>query len=307
MARKIGVLGMGNVGATVAHIIVAQGLTDTLFLFDEIEKKVTADTLDFQDAASLLPTHTKIINGKIAAMKDCDVIISAIGQIKKLAKSSSVDRTDELKYNAPSVKKLAGEIKASGFNGVLIIITNPNDVITGLYQKYSGLPQQQVLGTGTYLDTSRLKRHVGAALNVDPRSVQGYVLGEHGNSQFPAWSTVRVMGRSFTEIAQEKHLDLTQLEADTRYGGGQVFMGKGYTNYAIATAATNLAQLVLADARREVICSHYHDELKTYISSPAIIGQHGIEQTFNLPLSATEKAQFEKSAATIKASSASAD
>lgn len=302
MARKIGVMGMGNVGATVAHIIVAQGLADTLVLFDEIEKKVTADTLDFQDAASLLPTHTEIINGKIEDMKDCDVIISAIGQIKKLNQSNTVERTAELKYNAPSIKSIGEKLKISGFNGILIVITNPNDVIAGLYQKYSGLSKEKVFGTGTYLDTSRMKRHVGKALNVDPRSIQGYVLGEHGNSQFTAWSTVRIMGRPFTEIAQEKQIDLKKLDQDTRFGGGQVFVGKGYTNYAIATAATNLTQIVLSDARSEVICSHYNKKLDTYISSPAIIGRHGIEATFDLPLTATEIDQFEKSAAIIKAS-----
>lgn len=299
MGRTIGVMGMGHVGSTVAHIIVAQGLCDTLVLYDRDKEKVNADTLDFQDAASLLPTHTNIINGQISDMKDCDIIISAIGRID-LIKVGNVDRFVELKTNAPGVKEISAELKESGFHGILLAITNPNDVITNLYQKYTGFPTNKVLGTGTYLDTSRLKRHVGEALGVDPRSVSGYVLGEHGDSQFAAWSTVRVEGRPFAEIAKEKGIDLDKLEVETRFGGGTVHAGKGYTNYAVATAATSLAQIILSDAKTEAICSHYNEEFNGYISSPAIIGKDGVERVLTLPLTDEENQHLKESAETIK-------
>lgn len=158
----------------------------------------------------------------------------------------------------------------------------------------------KVLGTGTYLDTSRLKRHVGEALNIDPRSVSGYVLGEHGDSQFAAWSTVRVEGRPFTEIAKEKGIDLDQLEKDTRFGGGEVHVGKGYTNYAVATAATSLIQIMFSDAKTEAICSHYNEDFAGYISSPAILGKNGVEKVLELPLTDPENENLKKSAQTIK-------
>ncbi|BDR59587.1 lactate/malate family dehydrogenase [Xylocopilactobacillus apicola] len=299
MARTVGIMGMGNVGSTVAHIIVAQGLADTLILYDRNQDKVNADTLDFQDAASLLSTHTTVINGQISDMKDCDIIISAIGRID-LIKVGNVDRFVELRSNAPGVSDLSKELKDSGFHGILLVITNPNDVITGLYHKHTGFATNKVLGTGTYLDTSRLKRHVGEALGVDPRSVSGYILGEHGDSQFAAWSTVRVEGRPFTEIAKEKGIDLDQLEKDTRFGGGEVHAGKGYTNYAVATAATSLVQIIFSDAKSEAICSHYNEDFKGYISSPAIIGKNGVERVLELPLTDEENKNLLKSAQTIK-------
>lgn len=299
MARTVGVMGMGNVGSTVAHIIVAQGLADTLVLYDRNDAKVKSDTLDFQDAASLLPTHTNIIHGQIKDMKDCDVIVSAIGRID-LIKEGSVDRFAELKINAPGVKEISEELKNTGFNGIMVVITNPNDVITGLYQKHTGFASNKVLGTGTYLDTSRLKRQVAKTLGIDPRSVSGYVLGEHGDSQFAAWSTIRVEGRQFSDIAKEKGIDLDQLEKDTRFGGGEVFDGKGYTNYAIATAATSLVQIILSDAKTEAICSHYNEDFKGYISSPAIIGKNGVEQVLELPLTEAENENLKKSAETIR-------
>ena len=150
-----------------------------------------------------------------------------------------------------------------------------------------------------YLDTARLKRSLGDALNVDPRSIQGYMLGEHGDSQFAAWSTVRVLGQKADELVTNYHLDLDAVANDARVGGFTVFSGKKYTNFAIAHAAVSLAQLVLSDAHNEAIVSHYDARFAGYISTPAIIGRSGVVANFELTLTADEQRALQQSANAI--------
>ena len=245
MTRKVGVIGMGNVGSTVAHYIVAMGFADDLVLIDKNEAKVKADALDFEDAMANLPFHTNITVNDYSALKDADVIVSALGNIK-LQDNPNADRFAELSFTRQAVKEVAQKIKESGFKGKIVAITNPVDVITSLYQKITGLPKNHVLGTGTLLDSARMKRAVAERLNLDPRSVDGYNLGEHGNSQFTAWSTVRVLGRPLTELADKRGLDLEELDKEAKMGGWTVFQGKKYTNYGVATAAVKIVNAILS-------------------------------------------------------------
>lgn len=295
--RKIGVVGIGHVGATVAHLIVSQGLADTLVLVDKKADKLASEVLDFRDAASLLPHHVTIEAGTPQDLADADVVISALGHIELIQPGGN--RFTELRANTPEVQQVGSDLKDAGFNGVLIVISNPVDVITGLYQQATSLPTNQVFGTGTYLDTARLKRALGEALAIDPRSVSGYMLGEHGDSQFAAWSTVKALGQTASELVANYQLDVNQVAEDARVGGFTVFSGKKYTNFAIAHAAVSLAQLVLSDARTEAIVSHYDGRFAGYISTPAVIGRGGIAADSPLTLTASEQAALKKSADAI--------
>jgi len=299
MTRKIGVIGMGNVGSTVAHYLVSSGSTDDLVLIDTNDKKVQADAIDFEDALANLPAHTNITINDYSALSDADIVISALGQIR-LQDNAGDDRFAELPFTSGQVKDVAQKIKASGFHGVIIAITNPVDVITSIYQEVTGLPKNQVIGTGTLLDSARMKRAVAKGLEIDPRSVTGYNLGEHGNSQFTAWSTVRALGRPVTDIANERGLDLDEIDHEARIGGYVVFRGKGYTNYGVATAAVRLANVVLNDAHEELPVSNYREELGTYLSYPAIVGRNGIVEQLQLKLTDEELAKLQTSADFIK-------
>lgn len=156
MTRKIGIIGMGHVGQAVAQQIITNGYADDLVLIDKNEAKVGADALDFEDAMPNLTSHTNIIVNDYRALKDADVIISALGKIA-LTDNPDNDRFAELPHNREQVQAVAKAIKASGFNGILIPITNPVDVITALYQEATGLPKAHVIGTGTLLDSARMK------------------------------------------------------------------------------------------------------------------------------------------------------
>lgn len=299
MARKVAVVGMGNVGATVAHYLVAGGFTDDLVLIDPREEKVVADAVDFEDAMANLEYHTNIFVNDYEALADADVVVSALGNIK-LQDNPNADRFAELPYTRIQVKKVATKLKEVGFNGIIVAITNPVDVITSLYQEITGLPKNHVIGTGTLLDSARMKRAVAKKLNLDPRSVAGYNLGEHGNSQFTAWSTVRVLGKPIEQIADQKGLDLVALDKAAREGGFIVFRGKKYTSYGVATAAVRLVNTILSNSLTELPVSNYREEYGVYLSYPAVVGRDGIVEQCQLDLTAEELQKLQVSADFIK-------
>lgn len=297
MSNKIGIIGDGHVGSTVAHQLLISGLVDDLVLIDVNEAKVTADELDFQDAMANLKHHTNIVINDYSALKDADIIISAFGNISLEAGG---ERFAELNYNRERIGDIAASIKKSGFDGILVAITNPVDAITNMYQELTGLPKKHVIGTGTLLDTSRMKRAVGSRLNVDPRSVEGFNLGEHGNSQFTAWSTVKVLEQPITELVKDKPWKLEDLNDEIKFGGQTVYKGKQYTNYGIAAAVTILVETIESDARTELPVSNYQEKYGTYLSYPAIVGRDGIVQQVQLALTDEEEKLLAKSAETIK-------
>lgn len=297
MSRKVAIIGMGNVGAAVAHGLIAQGAFDDYVLIDTNEAKVKADALDFQDAAANLNHHANITVNSYEALADADVIISALGNIK-LQDNPNADRFAELPFTSKEVIEVSKKIKEVGFNGILIAITNPVDVVTSLYQHYTGLPKERVIGTGTLLDTARMKRAVGVRFGVDPRSVYGYNLGEHGNSQFTAWSQVRVKGQPISKLTSEEVLE--EIGTEAMKGGHTVFYGKKYTSYGIASAAIRLALAVISDAHEELPVTNYYAPLDTYLSYPALVGRSGIIEQLQLTLTEEEEAKLARSAQFIQ-------
>ena len=297
MSRKVAIIGMGNVGAAVAHGLIAQGAFDDYVLIDTNEAKVKADALDFQDAAANLNHHANITVNSYDALADADIIISALGNIK-LQDNSNADRFAELPFTSKEVIEVSKKIKEVGFKGILIAITNPVDVVTSLYQHYTGLPKERVIGTGTLLDTARMKRAVGVRFEVDPRSVYGYNLGEHGNSQFTAWSQVRVKGQPISKLTSEEVLE--EIGTEAMKGGHTVFYGKKYTSYGIASAAIRLALAVISDAHEELPVTNYYAPLDTYLSYPALVGRSGIIEQLQLTLTEEEEAKLARSAQFIQ-------
>ena len=297
MSRKAAIIGMGNVGAAVAHGLIAQGAFDDYVLIDTNEAKVKADALDFQDAAANLNHHANITVNSYEALADADIIISALGNIK-LQDNPNADRFVELPFTSKEVIEVSKKIKEVGFKGILIAITNPVDVVTSLYQHYTGLPKERVIGTGTLLDTARMKRAVGVRFGVDPRSVYGYNLGEHGNSQFTAWSQVRVKGQPISKLTSEEVLE--EIATEAMRGGHTVFYGKKYTSYGIASAAIRLALAVISDAHEELPVTNYYAPLDTYLSYPALVGRSGIIEQLQLTLTEEEEAKLARSAQFIQ-------
>lgn len=204
--RKIGIIGMGHVGATVAYTLFTHGEVDELILIDKNEAKVEAEYNDLHDTLARNNYFVNVRKQDWSALKDADIIVTAFGDIAASAKSG--DRFGEFKLNAANAKEVGKKIKETGFDGVIINISNPCDAITQILQETTELKKNRVFGTGTFLDTARMQRIVGEKLDQDPRNVEGFVLGEHGSAQFTAWSTVRVNNKIaiqlFSEEDQEK-------------------------------------------------------------------------------------------------------
>jgi len=297
MARKIGIIGMGNVGAAVAHGAIAQGLADSYVFIDINDKKAEADAQDFKDAMANLPSYAKIVVNDYAALEDADVIISSLGNIQ-LQHNAGEDRFAEFPFTREAVYQVSQELKKLDFKGVLVVISNPVDAVSALYQKFTGWTKERVIGTGTLLDTSRMKAAVADDLNVNPKSVSGYNLGEHGNSQFTAWSQVKVKGQDITALTSQE--ERQALFMASMKGGHKVFYGKGYTSYGIASAALRLAAIVLSDGLEEVAVSSYQEAYQTYLGYPVILGRQGVAAPVHLSLTVEENHLLEESATLIR-------
>lgn len=296
--RKIGIIGLGHVGTTVAHILLMNGLVDELVLIDQNMKKIEAEYFDFSDSFARTETSAVIKQNDYAELADADLVITSFGDIGATARTN--DRFAELPINKKNATEVGKRIKESGFNGILLNISNPCDVIVNELQKITGLPHNRIFGTGIFLDTARMQRAVGAHFNEAPQNVSGYVLGEHGNSQFTAWSTVKIDDQPLIELAKGGKADLQKLDDAARDGAFRVISGKGYTSFAIATCAVRIVEAIFNNKHEFMPASVYLDQYDCYIGYPAIIGKAGVEKVVSLDLPAEETAKLENSVKTIK-------
>ncbi len=287
---------MGHVGATVAFSLFTHGIADELVLIDKNEDKVSAEYNDLHDTLARNNYYVNVRMQDWDALKDADVVITAFGDIAATVKTG--DRFGEFKINAKNAREVGKKLKEIGYKGVIINISNPCDAVSQILQETTGLKKNRVFGTGTFLDTARMQRIVGEKLGQDPHNVEGYVLGEHGSSQFTAWSTVRVNNKIALQLFSEK--DQEEISAQSNKNSFIVAKGKGYTSYAIATCAVLLTQAVFSDAGLYAPISVYDPEFKTYIGYPAIIGRDGIEKLIQLKLTEEEHQKLVNSANKIK-------
>ncbi|MBO0451308.1 lactate/malate family dehydrogenase [Candidatus Enterococcus murrayae] len=293
--RKVAIIGVGHVGSTTAYTLISKNIVDELVLFDSNENILKAELNDLMDGQMEQNHQVRLIGADLAELKDTDVIIFSAGDISIF--EGNPDRFAELNLTKTIVEEWAPKIKASGFDGIILNITNPCDVITQYLQELTGIPRERVFGTGTSLDTGRMKHAVSRNLNVHPSAIDGYVIGEHGESQFVAWSSVRIGGVPITETLSEENL--TALDAAARDGGWVTFRGKGYTSYGIAIQAARIAEAILNNNHLVVPVSHFHSVEGCYAGSPAKVSQQGITGRFTLTLSDAEQEKWQHTIQTI--------
>ena len=295
--RILGVIGLGHVGAHVAYALAVQGIADELILVDQNEKKLSSEVQDLRDAAAYLPHRVTVCAGGFQELGVCDVIVNCVGRIELLR--GSHDRLTEMDYTIPAVRGYAHKIRESGFDGVLINITNPCDIVTRELALELGLPRGRVFGTGTGLDTSRLLSALARQTGIDHKSITCYMLGEHGNQQFAPWSCVSFRGMPldvWAERDERFRFDRMALQKESIGGGWVTFSGKFCTEYGIATTAARMAHIVLHDEKAIIpasaeLCGEY-GETGLFAGVPCVIGANGVEQVIELPLTAEELATF---------------
>ena len=273
-----------------------QGIADELILVDQNEKKLSGEVQDLRDAAAYLPHRVTVRAGGFQELGACDVIVNCVGKIELLLES--LDRLTEMDYTIPAVRGYAHKIRESGFDGVLINLTNPCDIVTRELARELGLPRGRVFGTGTGLDTSRLLSALARQTGIAHKSITCYMLGEHGNQQFAPWSCVSFRGMPLDVWAKSDErfrFDRAALQKES-IGGWVTFAGKQCTEYGIATTAARMAHIVLHDEKAIMpasaeLCGEY-GEKGLFAGVPCVIGANGVEQVIELPLSAAELAQF---------------
>ena len=305
--HRIGIIGLGHVGAHVAYSLLIQGIPGELYLCDVIDQKVASETQDFLDSLSFCPYNCKIVNvgSNYEALAECDIIVNAAGKVELAA----VTRDGELHFTTDACRTFAGRIAAAGFDGIWVTIANPCDVVATEIWHLTGCDPRHVIGSGTALDSSRFRHELSMATGWDPKSIQGYMIGEHGVSQLAAWSQVAFGGKPLAQLEVEQPerflLDKAGIEDRARRGGYITLAGKGCTEYAVASSAARICAAVLHDEHTILACSTLmngaYGEHGVYASVPCVIGANGVEQIIELDLSAEERAGFHNSCEAIRA------
>ena len=294
--RKVGVIGLGHVGAHVAYSLAIQGIADELVLVDMNDKKVASEVQDLRDAVAYMPHRVTINAGDFADLKDCDVAVNCVGKIDLLV---TLDRLTEMDFTIKAVRSYAHKIKESGFSGVLINITNPCDIVTRELAMMLDMPKGRVFGTGTGLDTSRLLSALSRQAGIDHKYITAYMMGEHGAQQFAPWSCVSFSGMpldKWAETDERFRFDREALKKESIGGGWVTYSGKQCTEYGICTTAARMVHIVLHDEKAIMPASMElngeYGESGLFVGVPCVIGKNGVEQVVELPLTEEELATF---------------
>lgn len=297
LKRKVGIIGVGHVGAHCAFTLAVQGVADEIVLVDIDPKKVAAEHQDLFDAIGFMPGRVRIATGNYSDLGDCDVVVISVGMFTETS-----DRLDELYTSAEQVESLMKPLMNSGFDGILINITNPCDIIARLVWELSGLPAHRVFGTGTMLDSARFRAVLSQETGLGPDSIQGVTIGEHGDSQLAVWSHVVAGGQSLDDwmVSNAHSLHREQVMEKVRKAAWIAYEGKGATEYAIACALSRLVKAIFNDERGVFPVSVKIDGLygqseDIFISTPCVLGADGIVRRVELALSEDELCQMKDS------------
>ncbi len=303
--KKVAIVGCGLVGSTTAFSLETQGICDEIMMIDINQERALGEMMDLHDSIEYLGRNVKLTTGTYADCGDMDIIVITAGAPPKQGQT----RLDTLEASARICKSIVDPIMASGFDGIFIIISNPVDIIAHYVYKLSGLPKNQVIGTGTAIDSARLKNFIAQLVNVDPRSVHAYSMGEHGDSQMVPWSTVTIAGKPlFDVIADNKKLvgdvSLDELVNKTAREGWEILNRKGTTYYGIATACAGIIKAILNDENRIIPVSTLlegeYGEEDVYAGVPTILNRSGASDVLEIHMTPGELTRFKESTKLIR-------
>jgi len=296
MKNSIGIIGMGWVGASVAISLLHKGVCRELLVNDVRNDIAEGEAMDLNHGTSFF-SAANIRAVSIAEMRDCNAIVVTAGK----GGTEGQSRLDLLNENLKIAKGISNELK--GFNGILIIVANPVDVLTYFYQKYTGLPANRVIGTGTFLDSARLREVIGNKLNLEPKTIHAQVIGEHGDSSVFLWSKATIGGTVIREWEGWKPEYEKEIEDEVRSAAAEIIKRKGATNHAIGVVTATLLKWIMRGERRVVTLSTVLDSTFEYgqiaMSLPVLISDIGIERVVKLNLHPNEEMDVLKSAKII--------
>lgn len=303
--KKVAIVGCGLVGSTTAFSLVTQGVCDEVMLIDINNERAYGEMLDLHDCIRYLNRNVKLCTGTYADCGDMDIIVITAGAPPKKGQT----RLDTLEISAKICKSIVDPIMESGFDGIFITISNPVDIIAHYMYKLTGLPKNQVIGTGTAIDSARLQYFIAQLVKVDPRSVMAYSMGEHGDSQMVPWSAVTVAGKPFYDVIQDNKelvgdVNLDELVYKTTQEGWEILNRKGTTYYGIATACVAIIKAILNDENRIIPVSTLlegeYGESDVFAGVPTVLNRTGASDILEIHMSPGELARFKESTKVIR-------
>jgi len=295
MKNKVVLIGCGNVGMSYAYALLNQRTyVNELVLIDLDKERTIGEVMDLNHCLAFAPSKIDIKAGDYSDCSDARIVVIAAGASQEVGET----RMDLINKNSKIFKSIVNDVMASGFNGIFLIATNPLDVMTYITWKYSGLPTNQVLGSGTSLDTARLKYLVGEKINVNPKNVHAYVMGEHGDSEFVPWSNAIIGLQNIKDFISDEELEI--IAADVRNAAYEIINRKGNTSYGIGVCLVRITNAILGDENVIMSVSAYDKDNEIYISTPAIINKNGIKEKIYVDLNNEEMTQMQHSIEVIK-------
>ena len=297
--KKIVLVGTGMVGMSFAYAALNQNLCDELVLCDINKKRAEGEAQDLNHGLAFSKTSMKIYAGNYSDCKDADIVVICAGVGQKPGET----RLQLLQRNLEIFKTIVNPIVDSGFDGIFVVATNPVDIMARITRKLSGFPNSKVIGTGTTLDSARMRYLLGEYFHIDPRNIHGYVIGEHGNSEFVPWSQVTIGPKPIRDELMDnpdfKMSDLEKIEENVRHAAYEIIDAKGATYYGIGMAICRVARAILQDENSILtvsarLCGAYGLD-KVYAGSPCVVNKDGAVRRIELTLMNNEMKKFKES------------
>ena len=309
--REIVIVGTGMVGMSYAYCLLNQSVCDELVLIDVDKKRAEGEAMDLNHGLAFAGSSMKIYAGEYKDCQDADLVVIAAGVSQKQGET----RLDLLKRNTQVFRSVIEPVTASGFNGIFLVATNPVDIMTRITCTLSGFNPRRVLGSGTALDTARLRYLLGEFLQVDPRNIHAYVMGEHGDSEFVPWSQAMIATKPILSLCGEQGEggmevicgdELKRIEEDVRGAAYQIIEAKSATYYGIGMALSRITRAILGDENSVLTVSAMlrgeYGQNDVYAGVPCIINKNGIFRVLPLDLNEEEKKRLGESCDTLRAS-----
>lgn len=301
--RKVVLVGTGFVGMSMAYSLLNQGGVNELVLIDIDKNKAEGEAMDLSHGVPCSPSKMSIKAGDYSDCSDADIVVITAGMNQK----PNQTRLELVEINAKIMKDITNSVVDSGFGGIFIIASNPVDIMTYVVQKVSGFPKEKVIGSGTMLDTARLRFLIGEYLKVSSKNVHAYIMGEHGDSSFVSWENAYVGCKKMVDIMKDGNYPLSDLD-DIHKGvvnaAYEIIEKKKATYYGIGVALVKIIKAILNDENEIMTISTYQNgeygQKGLYIGVPAILGGSGVKEVLKLKLEDNEQAKFDNSCNIIK-------
>jgi len=293
--NKVVIIGCGNVGMSYAYALLNQkNSVNELVLIDLDEKRIEGEVMDLNHCLSFAPSKIDIKAGDYKDCKDAKIVVIAAGANQEVGET----RMDLINKNSKIFKSIVEKVMENGFNGVFIVATNPVDVMSYLTYKYSKLPSSKVIGTGTSLDTSRLRYVIADKLQINPKNVHAYVVGEHGDSEFVLWSSAIIGTQNINDFLTNEEKE--EISLTVKNAAYEIIERKGATYYGIGMCLVKITDAILNDKNCIITVSTYEPSNDVYIGLPMVLGTGGIKKNLKIKLDGEELSNMRESVKVIK-------